>query len=292
MEEILIANLTLDTYYRNRTQPLIIPTGDYGARVIRVHITTQNNPVKVDVASAVSIVATRNSDGESQAFSGRADDDGSVIVPVVQWMLEDPQSDVECHVVVTGNGYQYSTNSFLIQPQDKANPTEISEDDPRKDVISEVIANENARSIAESERIQSENERKNSEDNRKSAELDRIISENDRKDSEIQRKSNESTRISSEAQRSQAESDRLIAESDRKTAESDREIAEIDRINAEKDRKESENERKEAENNRVAAWANAAGIRQIVIEDIDNSKKYGYQIKIEGGKPKLYIDEI
>lgn len=30
----------------------------------------------------------------------------------------------------------------------------------------------------------------------------------------------------------------------------------------------------------------------IVIKDLDNDKQYGYQLKIEGGKPKLYLDEI
>ena len=42
----------------------------------------------------------------------------------------------------------------------------------------------------------------------------------------------------------------------------------------------------------VDCGAAAEGIQQIVIEDLDNDKQYGYQLKIEGGKPKLYLDEI
>lgn len=143
LQEILIANLTLDTYRKNNIPPLVVPKGDYGARVIRVKIMEQGEAVTVKERDAVYIVAERSGDGASEAFSGKVNKDGSVTVPVTQWMLEIPVYDVICHVVVTGNGYQYSTNSFLIEPQSKENPTELSEDDPRKNVVDELLAKEN-----------------------------------------------------------------------------------------------------------------------------------------------------
>lgn len=194
MNEILIANLTLDTYRKNNVPPLIVPQGDYGARVIRVNVTDQGKPVSVESTAAVSIVATRSGDGESLAFSGKANDDGSVTVPVTQWMLDVPDDDVICHVVVTGNGYQYSTTSFLIEPQEKANPTEITPDDPRKDVITEVLANENARQAAEATRTANENARKTAENSRQSAETQRLTDE-------ANRVANEQQRVSAEASR-------------------------------------------------------------------------------------------
>ena len=142
-QEILIANLTLDTYRKNNISPLVVPKGDYGARVIRVMITEQGKAVTVKERDAVYIVAERSGDGASEAFSGKVNKDGSVTVPITQWMLDIPVYDVICHVVVTGNGYQYSTNSFLIEPQSKENPTELSEDDPRKNVVDELLAKEN-----------------------------------------------------------------------------------------------------------------------------------------------------
>lgn len=143
LQEILIANLTLDTYRKNNIPPLVVPKGDYGARVIRVMITEQGKAVTVKERDAVYIVAERSGDGASEAFSGKVNKDGSVTVPITQWMLDIPVYDVICHVVVTGDGYQYSTNSFLIEPQSKENPTELSEDDPRKNVVDELLAKEN-----------------------------------------------------------------------------------------------------------------------------------------------------
>ncbi len=194
MQELLIANLTLDTTKRNNIAPLIVPQGDYGARVIRAKITDLGKPVNVESTAAVSIVATRSGDGESLAFSGKANEDGTVTVPVTQWMLDIPDEDVICHVVVTGNGYQYSTTGFLIEPQEKANPTEISADDPRADVVTEVLANENARQAAEVERQANESARKTAENARQSAETQRLT--------------DEATRIANEAQRVSAEASR------------------------------------------------------------------------------------
>lgn len=159
MQETVIANLTLDTYQKNNIRPLAIPKGDYGARIVRVRITEQGNHVNVKLSEAVSIVATRIGDGESKAFSGKANEDGTVDVPITQWMLDIPDEDVYCHVVITGSGYQYSTNSFIIEPQEKENPAEISEDDPRQDIVTEILANETARQAAEAERVEAEIDR-------------------------------------------------------------------------------------------------------------------------------------
>ena len=93
------------------------------------------------------------------------------------------------------------------------------------------------------------------------------------------------TLLAEVAEAKDAEAKRVVAENARVTAETNR-------VNAETARDTAEKERAAAEHNRAAAWANAEGIQQIVIEDLDDDKQYGYQLKIEGGKPKLYLDEI
>ena len=93
------------------------------------------------------------------------------------------------------------------------------------------------------------------------------------------------TLLAEVAEAKDAEAKRVVAENARVTAETNR-------VNAETARDTAEKERAAAEQNRAAAWANALGIQQIIIEDLDNDKQYGYQLKIEGGKPKLYLDEI
>lgn len=215
-QEILVANLTLDTYQKNNIPPLVIPQGDYGARVIRVRITEQGRPVTVTPSEAASIVAERNGDGESKAFSGTVNEDGTVNVPVTQWMLDLPDDDVICHVVITGNDYQYSTTEFLIEPKKKANPTEIAKDDPRQDIVTEILANESARQAAEATRIANETGREAAEDAREEAEAKRLQDEELRTANEALRVTAESEREAAEDQRAAAESERAIAEDGRK----------------------------------------------------------------------------
>lgn len=189
----IIAHLTLDTYEKNKIPPLIVPQGDYGSREIVATITTQGKRKNVDSASAVFIVARRTADNASKAFQGTANEDGSVTVPVTQWMLEYPD-DVICNVSVTGNGYQYSTNEFLIEAQEKDTPNDISEDDPRVDFVAEVLANENARQEAEEQRKQNESTRENNE-------IERIDSETGRLAAEALRIENENQRVLAEESR-------------------------------------------------------------------------------------------
>lgn len=137
--EKIIADLSLDTYRRNKIQPLVIPQHDYGARYIRARITEQGKSVSVASGSVVSIIAKRMADGQSSAFSGSVNTDGSVLVPITQWMLDAPSDDVDCHVAVTGNGYQYSTTSFVISPQERENPSDLGQDDPRVNIVEEAL---------------------------------------------------------------------------------------------------------------------------------------------------------
>jgi hypothetical protein len=215
-QEILVANLTLDTYQKNNIPPLVIPQGDYGARVIRVRITEQGRPVTVTTSEAASIVAERIGDGESKAFSGTVNEDGTINVPVTQWMLDLPDDDVICHVVITGNDYQYSTTEFLIEPKQKANPTEIAKDDPRQDIVTEILANESARQAAEATRRANETGRESAEDAREEAESKRLQDEEIRTANEALRVTAESEREAAEDQRAAAESERAISEAGRK----------------------------------------------------------------------------
>lgn len=194
MKEILVAKLTLDTVRRNNIPPLIVPQGDYGARVIKAKITVLGNPVTVPNTASVSIVADRNGDSEALAFSGKVNADGSVTVPVTQWMLDVPENYVTCHIEATGIDYKYSTTHFLIEPEKKANPTEITPDDPRKDVVTEVLAGEKERVLAEGIRRTNENTRKSAEEARQRAEEQRLTDE-------ATRVANEAERVSSELSR-------------------------------------------------------------------------------------------
>ncbi len=113
---------------------------------------------------------------------------------------------------------------------------------------------------------------------REAAETARIAAEKSRAAAE-------ETRAAAEAERAEAELVRIGRENDRMTVEHDRAAAETARADAEA-------VRRTAEHNRAAAWAAGLGIREITIEDTDTGKLYLYQLKIEGGKPVLWFDEV
>ncbi len=74
-------------------------------------------------------------------------------------------------------------------------------------------------------------------------------------------------------------------------AENKRVEAENARIAAEQERVSAETARKTSEQNRVSAWANALGIKEIYINNVDENKQYVYQLQIVNGKPVLFYEE-
>lgn len=93
------------------------------------------------------------------------------------------------------------------------------------------------------------------------------------------------TLLAEVAEAKDAEAKRVVAENARVTAETNR-------VNAETARDTAEKERAAAEQNRAAAWANAEGIKQIVITDQDTGKQYGYQYFVKDGHLGIELTEI
>lgn len=89
--------------------------------------------------------------------------------------------------------------------------------------------------------------------------------------------------------RTSAETGRVSAEDSRVSAENTRQTAEAQRVSAELARSAAENARAASELNRQAALINALGIHSIVIVNADNGESYIPQLKIENGKPRLYL---
>ena len=140
------------------------------------------------------------------------------------------------------------------------------------DYVSYAEIMENCRefTVSESNRVVAEQNRVTAENARVAAETERANAEAERKTAETTRKNNETTRINSESARIQAENNRVTAENARVAAET---------------------ERANAEQNRVAAWANALGIQEITIQDLDNSKQYIYQYVIKDGHLGIVLTE-
>ena len=82
-----------------------------------------------------------------------------------------------------------------------------------------------------------------------------------------------------------------VVEADRVAAENKRIEAENARIAAEQERVSAETARATSEQNRVSAWANALGIKEIYINNVDENKQYLFQLQIVNGKPVLFYEE-
>ena len=178
MAEAIIKRV-LDTVRSNRNVDLISVSGDYGARFICAVLAVDGVPIKVDASCAVIINAKR-ADGQSKSFEGSVNEDGTVKVPITQWMLEIPHTRDECSVSVVGPDTKLSTIPFDIEIANTPhNSDDISPDDPDYDVLVQVLAGEAVRVAAENARQSAENERKEAENERvaKDEQRDKSVNE-------------------------------------------------------------------------------------------------------------------
>ena len=187
-----IIKLTLDTFRENRIQEPVVMQDDYGSRFIDVTFTTLGvlEPIPADAEVMINI---KRADGESRSFSGEVNIDGTVRVPIKQWMCE-LDDRVTCTVSAVTDK-KLSTMPFTVLVKPSPNTTDVPEagtDDA--DILAEVLYNENARQAAEATRTANETARKTAENARQSAETQRLTDE-------ANRVANEQQRVSAEASR-------------------------------------------------------------------------------------------
>lgn len=217
MVEAIIKRV-LDTVRSNRNVDLISVSGDYGARFICAVLAVDGVPIKVAASCAVTINAKR-ADGQSKAFEGSVNEDGTVKVPITQWMLEIAHTRTECTVSAFGIDTKLSATPFDIEVAETPHQSEeISPDDPDYDVLVQVLAGEASRNAAEAARVKAEEARALAEKERASAETERDQAETEREEAEALRATAETQREQAEASRNAAEAARVKAEEARASA--------------------------------------------------------------------------
>lgn len=217
MVEAIIKRV-LDTVRSNRNVDLISVSGDYGARFICAVLAVDGVPIKVAASCAVTINAKR-ADGQSKAFEGSVNEDGTVKVPITQWMLEIAHTRTECTVSAVGIDTKLSATPFDIEVAETPHQSEeISPDDPDYDVLVQVLAGEASRNAAEAARVKAEEARALAEKERASAETERDRAATVREQAEALRAAAENQREQAEASRNAAEAERVKAEDERASA--------------------------------------------------------------------------
>ncbi|MBQ7292139.1 MAG: hypothetical protein IJW79_00215 [Clostridia bacterium] len=134
-----ILDLRLDTVQPNRVRLVYGVQNDYNSRYICARFTVNGKPIEIENTAAVRINAKRP-DGERNAFPGTVNADGTVNVPVAQWMLDVP-GEVSASVTAATSNSALTTQDFYImaKPSNWDGTGTPSEEDPDKDVIQTII---------------------------------------------------------------------------------------------------------------------------------------------------------
>lgn len=138
-----IVRRTFDVVRNQRQEPIYAAKGDYGARYIQAIITADGVPYAIPENAIVTINAFRR-DGKTNRFKGEVNADGSVIVPITQWMLE-ILGMVDCTISVVEEGGMLTTENFYVVANESSTNVEVSPDDPQYDLLTEVLLNEGTR---------------------------------------------------------------------------------------------------------------------------------------------------
>lgn len=255
----IIKSIEVDVAKLNTFPAVVAKQGDTLSRFLKVQLLNESEPLAVDSGATV-IINVERVDGQSKAFSGSVNTDGSVTVPLTAWTLE-IDGKARCSVsIVIGEKRLTSTTFYVNVEHAEYTDSDYSEDDDTSDLFLQLLMaaeNEDARITAENARITAETARQNAETARQTAETTRLTKENER--------------VSAETARNNAESARATAAAQAVT---------------------NANTAAQSANNaaqQVASALIAGGVLPIYDEDED--KNYTYQIKIKNGYPVLTMVE-
>lgn len=108
--------LEVDVARENLFPKLQAKQGDTGSRYLRVQLLNERLPFAVNASAVVSINA-KKLDGSRDRFDGTVNEDGTVTVPLDEWMLEE-EGTVICDVTVSeSDENRLTTMTFCIEVQ-------------------------------------------------------------------------------------------------------------------------------------------------------------------------------
>lgn len=128
----IITDVSVDVCKVNLFSPILAKQKDTNSRFLRVKITDHDTPVAVDANAFVTINAQRE-DGQRRSFSGTVLEDGRILVPLTNWMLQ-REGAVRCDISVYESDQRenrLTTTAFGISVEETAQgeEEEISPDD-------------------------------------------------------------------------------------------------------------------------------------------------------------------
>ena len=117
----IIKEIRVDVSQPNVFQAIVAKQNDCNSRFLKITLTDCGVKISIETTAKVTINANRP-DGQSQSFIGQANDDGTVTVPLAQWMLL-VVGLLKCDVSVidTKDSERLTTTTFYVDVQEAAN---------------------------------------------------------------------------------------------------------------------------------------------------------------------------
>ncbi len=135
----IVRDITVDVAAQNIFQAIIAKQYDSKSRFLKVTLTDTGEKIAIDENSTVIINALRE-DGESKAFSGKVNSDGTVTVPLTLWMLE-KDGFVKCDIsIVDADKRKLTSTLFNLNVEQAACPSSDISDDDNYDLLVNLIS--------------------------------------------------------------------------------------------------------------------------------------------------------
>lgn len=108
----IVKEIAVDVAARNVFQAIVAKQNDSNSRFLKVMLCNEGTKIEVPSTATVSINAKR-ADGNSNAFDGTVNSDGTVEVPITTWMLE-LDDVVRCSISVNVENSKLTSTAFSI----------------------------------------------------------------------------------------------------------------------------------------------------------------------------------
>ena len=208
--------ITVDLARRGNVRLIFARQNDFNSRKIVINLTNAGVPFWVEKANVVLVNFVRPN-GESAAFYGDVNDDGSVSIILGTWQLA-VVGEVKCSVsIFSGEDQKLTSADFYLDVETALYVGDEINTDENYPALVGIMSEISKIKSVEQLRVEAENNRKNAEISRESF--------------EAQRQSNEIIRDGCEVIRIEAENRRNVSESSRAAAELARVFAEEERNN-------------------------------------------------------------
>lgn len=135
----IIREITVDVSLTNNLRAITAKQNDLNSRFLKINITDNASPLKVNSASKVTMNVKRT-DNEVRMFYGSVNDDGSVTVPLTSWMLAIPGSiNCDVSIISTDDSQKLTTMQFSIYVEEAVYPQEALEENENYDVLVDLL---------------------------------------------------------------------------------------------------------------------------------------------------------